>query len=295
MTIGVTGAGGQLGGLVLDSLLAKGVSPKDIVALTRDPAKLSGYAAKGITVRAGDFDKPVELEASLKGVERLLIIPASDLRPGIRTPQHKNAVNAAKAAGVGHVIYISTTGAHRGQDLFASHFATEQAIFASGLAWTILRMGMYYDNLWMGGIAYALSQGVYAATGPAGEGKVARSDVAATAAALLAAKGHDSHIYHATGPASLTPADVAKAIGDVFGKKVDAVTVTQADYNGGLAAAGLPDFVVDAIGGIEAARAKGLLDVVTHDVEHLTGKKALTLTDYLTATKHLATAKAAAH
>lgn len=295
MIIGVTGAGGQLGGLVLDSLLGRGVSPKDIVALTRDPAKLAAYAAKGITIRAGDFDKPAELEASLQGVERLLIIPASDLRPGIRTPQHKNAVKAAKAAGVRHVIYISTAGAHRGQDLFTSHLETEQAIYASGLAWTILRMGMYYDNLWMGGIAYALSQGVYPATGPAGEGKVARSDVAATAAALLAATGHDGHLYHATGPASLTPTDVAQAIAQVFGKKVDAVTVTQDQYNGGLKAAGLPDFVVEAIGGIEAARAKGQLDIVTHDVEHLTGKKALTLVDYLTATKHLADAKAAAH
>mgnify|MGYP000267040279 CR=1 FL=1 len=295
MAIGVTGAGGQLGGQVLDNLLAKGFPAKDIVALTRDPAKLATYAAKGITVRPGDFDKPTELEASLKGVERLLIIPGSDLRPGIRTPQHQNAVKAAKAAGVKHVIYISTTGAHRGQDLFTSHLETEQAIYASGLAWTILRMGMYYDNLWMGGIAYALSQGVYPATAPSGEGKVARSDVAAAAAALLVAQGHDGHLYHATGPASLTPAEVAKTIGDVFGKKVDAVTVTQEQYDGGLKAAGLPDFVVAAIGGIEAARAKGLLDVVTHDVEHLTGKKALTLVDYLTATKHLADAKPAAH
>jgi len=295
MTIGVTGAGGQLGGQVLDNLLAKGVAPNEIVALTRDPAKLATYAAKGITVRAGDFDKPAELEASLKGVERLLIIPASDLRPGIRTPQHKNAVNAAKAAGVRHVIYISTTGAHRGQDLFTAHLETEQTIYASGLAWTILRMGMYYDNLWMGGIAYALANGAYAATAPSGEGKVARSDVAAAAAALLAAKGHDSRLYHATGPASLTPADVAGAISNVFGKKVDAVTVTQEQYDGGLKAAGLPDFVVDAIGGIEVARAKGLLDVVTHDIQHLTGRKALTLVEYLASTKHLAQAKAAAH
>nr|WP_298682382.1 NAD(P)H-binding protein [uncultured Dongia sp.] len=295
MTIGVTGASGQLGGLVLESLLAKGVPAKDIVALTRDPAKLSAYAAKGITVRAGDFDKPADLAASLAGVERLLIIPANDLRPGIRTPQHKNAINAAKAADVKHVIYISTMGAHRGQDLFTAHLETEQAIYASGLAWTILRMGMYYDNLWMGSIAYALSAGVYAATAPTQAANVARSDVAAAAAALLAAKGHDSFLYHATGPASQTPAEIAATIAEVFGKKVDAVNVTQDQFNGALKGAGLPDFVVDAIGGIEAARAKGLLDVVTHDVERLTGKKAISLAQYLASTKHLADAKMAAH
>lgn len=295
MTIGVTGAGGQLGGQVLDNLLAKGFTAKDIVALTRSPEKLAAYAAKGITVRQGDFDKPAELTAALKGVERLLIIPGNDLRPGIRAPQHKNAVNAAKAAGVKHVIYISTIGAHRGQDLFTAHLETEQAIYASGLAWTILRMGMYYDNLWMGTIAYALSAGVYAATAATPAGNVARSDVAAAAAALLAAKGHDSFFYQATGPASQTPAEIAATIGQVFDRKVAAVDVTQEQFNGALKAAGLPDFVVDAIGGIEAARAKGLLDVVTHDIEYLTGKKAITLAQYLASTKHLADAKPAGH
>ena len=292
MKIGVTGASGQLGGLVLESLLAKGIAAADIVALTRDPAKLSAYAAKGVTVRAGDFDKPADLILSFQGIDRLLIIPASDLHPGIRTPQHRNAVNAAKSAGVKHVIYISTMGAHRGQDLFAAHLETEQAIYASGLAGTILRMGMYYDNLWMGSIAYAVSAGVYAATAPTPAANVARSDVAA---ALLASPGHDSFLYHATGPASQTPAEIAATIAEVFGKKVDAVTVTQDQFNGALKGAGLPDFVVDAIGGIEEARAKGLLDVVTHDIEHLTGKKALTLAQYLASTRHLADAKAFAH
>ncbi len=295
MAIGVTGASGQLGRHVLDNLLNRGVSPAGIVALTRDPTKLAAYAAKGVTVRAGDFDKPAELQASLKGVERLLVIPASDLRPGIRVTQHANAIKAAKAAGVGHVIYISTAGAHRGQDLFTAHFETEQALFASGLAWTILRMGIYYDNLWMGGIAYALSAGVYPAVAPTAEGKVARSDVAAAAAALLASSGHDTHVYHATGPAALTPADVAAAIGATFGKQVAAVAVTQEQYDGGLKAAGLPDFAVAAIGGIEAARAKGLLDIVTHDVAYLTGRKAMTLAEYLDSTRHLTAARPAGH
>lgn len=295
MTIGVTGAGGHLGGQVLDNLLAKGVAGKDIVAVTRNPEKLASYAAKGIAVRAGDFDQPAELADAFKGIERLLIIPTSDLRPGIRTPQHKNAINAAKAAGVKHLIYISTVGAHRGQDLFTAHLETEQAVYASGLAWTILRMGMYFDNLWMGALQYALNAGAYAATAATPAANVARSDVAAAAAALLASQGHDSVTYHATGPVSSTPAEIAATIAQVFAKPVKAVDVTPEQFAGALKAGGLPDFVVDAIAGIEAARAKGLLDLVTHDIEHLTGKKALTLSDYLTANKHLAEAQAAAH
>lgn len=295
MVIGVTGAGGQLGGHILDELLARGLKGADIIAVSRSPEKLQRFADKGVQLRKGDFDDAAGLVAAFTGIDRLLIVPTSDLRPGIRLPQHKNAIASAKQAGVKHLVYISTVGAHRGQDLFTTHIETELAVFASGLPWTILRMGMYYDNLWMGTIQYALTAGVYAATAPTPAANVARTDVAAAAAALVAASGLNGYIYHATGPVSQTPAEIAATIAAVFGKKVDAVTVSQDQFNGALKAAGLPDFVVEAIGGIEAARAKGMLDLVTHDIEYLTGKKAKTLAEYLAATKHLAEAKSAGH
>ena len=91
-------------------------------------------------LRKGDFDDTAGLATAFKGIDRLLIIPASDLRPGIRLPQHKTAIASAKQAGVKHLIYISTVGAHRGQDLFATHVETELAVYASGLPWTILRI-----------------------------------------------------------------------------------------------------------------------------------------------------------
>jgi NAD(P)H dehydrogenase (quinone) len=295
MVIGVTGAGGNLGGHILDELLARGVKGADIIALSRNPEKLQRFADQGVQLRHGDFDDAAGLVAAFKGVDRLLIIPASDLRPGIRLPQHRNAIASAKQAGVKHLVYISTVGAHRGQDLFTTHTETELAVFASGLSWTILRMGMYYDNLWMGTLQYALSSGVYAATAATPAANVARTDVAAAAAALIASKGHDGVFYHATGPASQTPAEIAATIAAVFGKKVDAVTVGQDQFNAALKGAGLPDFVVDAIGGIEAARARGRLDLVTHDIEYLTGRKAQSLAAYLTANKHRADAMPAGH
>lgn len=295
MVIGVTGASGQLGGHILDELLARGVKGADIVALSRSPEKLQRFADKGVQLRKGDFDDAAGLVGAFKGIDRLLVIPASDLRPGIRLPQHKRAIDAAKQAGVKHLVYISTVGAHRGQDLFTTHVETELAVFASGLPWTILRMGMYFDNLWMGTLQYALSAGVYAATAPTPAANVARSDVAAAAAALAAANGHDGYVYQATGPASQTPAEIAATIGNVFGRKVEPVAVSQDQFNAALKNAGLPDFVVAAIGGIEAARARGLLDVVTHDIERLTGRKAQTLADYLAANRHRAEAPAAAH
>ena len=285
MTIGITGAGGQLGGSVLNELLARGAKPGEIVAITRNPEKLSAFAAKGLTVRAGDFDAPAGLAAAFKGIDTLLIIPTSDLRPGMRTPQHKAAVATAKAAGVKHVVYVSTVAVRPGQDLMQSHLDTEQAVFASGLAWTIVRMSMYFENLFMGGLQHALSSGAYGATGTAPVANIARDDVAATLAGVLLGKGHEGSVYHATGPASLTPAEIAATIGTVFGKPVQSVTITDEQFAGGLKAAGLPDFVVDAILGIEQTAAKGMLDLVTGDVERLSGRKPVSLAEFLAARK----------
>jgi len=285
MTIGITGAGGQLGGSVLNELLSRGAKPADIVAVTRSPEKLAGFAAKGLTVRAGDFDAPAGLAAAFKGIDTLLIIPTSDLRPGIRTPQHKAAVAAAKAAGVRHVVYVSTVAARPGQDLMQSHLDTEQAVFTSGLQWTIVRMGMYFENLFMGALQHALGSGHFGATGPAPVANLARDDVAASLAGVLLGKGHEGSVYHVTGGASLTPSEIAATIGQVFGKKVEAAIITDEQYAGGLKAAGLPDFVIDAIVGIAQTAAKGMLDVVTGDVERLSGRKPVSLAEFLAARK----------
>lgn len=283
MTIGITGAGGQLGGSVLNELLARGAKPGEIVAITRTPEKLSAFAAKGIAVRAGDFDAPAGLAAAFKGIDRLLIIPTSELRPGKRTPQHKAAIDAAQAAGVKHLIYVSTVSARPGQDLVQSHLETEQAVYASGLAWTVVRMGMYFENLFTGALQHALASGHYGATGPAPVANLARDDVAAALASVLLGKGHEGSLYHVTGGASLTPAEIAATIGKVFGKPVQAAIITDDQYAGGLKAAGLPDFVVDAILGIAQTAAKGMLDVVTGDVERLSGRKPVSLAEFLAA------------
>ncbi len=285
MTIGITGAGGQLGGSVLNELLARGAKPGDIVAITRTPEKLKAFAAKGVTVREGDFDAPSGLAAAFKGIDKLLIIPTSDLRPGKRSPQHKAAVNAAKHAGVRHVVYVSTVAARPGQDLMQSHLDTEQAVFISGLEWTVVRMGMYFENLFLGALQHALASGHYGATGAAPVANLARDDVAAALAGVLLGEGHEGSIYHVTGDASLSPAEIAATISKVFGKPVEAAIITDAQYAGGLTAAGLPDFAVDAILGIAQTAAKGMLDVVTGDVARLSGRKPVSLAEFLAARK----------
>jgi NAD(P)H dehydrogenase (quinone) len=285
MTIGITGAGGQLGGSVLNELLSRGAKPADIVAISRTPEKLAGFAAKGMTVRAGDFDAPAGLAAAFKGIDTLLIIPTSDLRPGFRTPQHKAAIAAAKAAGVRHVVYVSTVAVRPGQDLLQSHHDTEEAVYASGLAWTIVRMGLYWENLLHGTLQHALASGVFAATGTAPIANLSREDIAASLAGLLLGKGHEGVVYHLTGAAALTPTEIAATIAKVFGKPVQVAAVTDEQYAGALKAAGMPDFYVDALLAIEQTAAKGMLDLVTGDVARLSGKKPASFAEFLAARK----------
>src|SRR5215217_8215650 len=107
-TLLVTGASGQLGRLVLDALLASGVAPASIIATSRDPSKLATYAEKGIQTRRADFDDPGSLAAAFAGADRILVVSTDALDvPGKRLTQHTAAINAAKAAGAGHILYTS--------------------------------------------------------------------------------------------------------------------------------------------------------------------------------------------
>ena len=141
-TLLVTGASGQLGRLVLDNLIASGkVAPASIIATTRNVEKLSDYAAKGVSVRAADFDDPASLDAAFAGADKILIISTDELGvPGKRLAQHKVAVAAAQKAGAKHILYTSMPQPDDSLVTFApDHLGTEEAIKATGIPYTIQR------------------------------------------------------------------------------------------------------------------------------------------------------------
>ncbi len=156
-----------------------------IVALVRDPAKAS---ALGVQARAADYFVPASLEESLAGVDTLLLISSSSMED--RAQQHINVVNAAKKAGVKHIIYTSLLHADRWTHWFAAdHTATEAAIKASALNYTILRNGWYWENHTVA-IAPSLAHG--ALIGSAGEALVSwasRQDFADAAVTVMTTPG----------------------------------------------------------------------------------------------------------
>ena len=156
--IAITGATGQLGHYVIESLM-KTVPASQIVAIVRNPAKAQALAAQGITVRQADYGDEAALTSALQGVEKLLLISSSEV--GQRAPQHRNVINAAKAAGVKFIAYTSLLHADTSPlGLADEHIETEKMLADSGIVYTLLRNGWYSEN-YLASAPAALEHGVF--------------------------------------------------------------------------------------------------------------------------------------
>ncbi|TCL93906.1 NAD(P)H dehydrogenase (quinone) [Rhizobium sp. PP-WC-2G-219] len=285
-TILVTGASGQFGRLVLDALLASGkVAPADIVAASRDTGKLAAYAEKGVTLRTADFDDASTLDAAFQGIDKALIISTDALAvPGQRLTQHRNAVTAAKRAGVGRLFYTSLPNAETSAVTFApDHLGTEEAIKASGLAYTILRNSWYMENLFLS-LPSALQSGTwYTSAGDGRTSYVARADLAAATVAALLADEAGNVTLTLTGPVGYTNAEVAALASEVTGKPLAVVNLTDEQLAEGLAGAGLPGFLIPTLVSFDANTRLGHIEIVTDSVETLTGRPSTSLKAFLEA------------
>jgi NAD(P)H dehydrogenase (quinone) len=281
-TLFVSGAAGQLGRLVVASLLEKGYAGK-IIAGTRDPAKLADL--KGVEVRQADFTDKAGLVKALAGVDRFLIISTDAL--GTRLGHHTAAIEAAQEAGVKELVYTSMpTPEPPSAITFApEHYGTEQAIKASGIPYTILRMAWYAEAL-IGSLPPALASGHWY-TSTAG-GKVAnptRLDCARAAAGALLRPAANQTL-DVTGPEALSVAQIAAIASEVTGKPLQVIEVTDEQLGAGAKAAGVPEFVVDNfIVPFDRNTREGKVDIVSTAVEDLWGAKPTTIRDFLTANK----------
>lgn len=283
-TLLVTGASGQLGRRVVELLLERNAGP--IVATTRTPEKIADLAARGVEVRKADFTDPKSLVPAFRGAQRMLLISSSDLFPeGFRLSQHRAAVAAAVEAGVRHVVYTSGPAPHptpKGS-LIADHYWTEQAIAASPLEWTIMRHQIYADSV-LDTLKTAVQFGqLVSSAGNGGNNYVTREDCARADAAALASDWNGRRILDVTGPKPVTPAELAALATELTGRTVEHVSVTPEERAKGLAAAGLPPFVVELILDFERAAARGYHSIVTPTVRELTGREPTSLVEFLTA------------
>ena len=252
MKIGVTGATGQLGRLVVESLKSK-VSAETIVALVRNPEKAADL---GIEARAFDYTQAENLVASLRGIDKLLLISGNEV--GQRLPQHLAVIDAAKQAGVKQLFYTSILHADSSPlGLATEHLATEVAIKESGLTYTILRNGWYTEN-YTGSAKGAVGAGAF--IGNAGDGKIAsaaRVDYAEAAAVVLAGEGHEGKTYELAGDEAYTLTELAAEISKQSGKTIPYNNLTEAEYAGILKSFGLPDGLAEMLANSDTGASKG--------------------------------------
>ena len=268
MTIAITGATGQLGRLVVESLKRRVPSGR-IVALVRSPAKAADL---GVEARAFDYDEqPTALASGLEGVETLLLVSGNDI--GRRVEQHRRVIDAAKAAGVGRIAYTSVLRADASQlDVAPPHRATEADLKASGLPFTFLRHGWYTEN-YAGSIQGALAGG--AVLGSAGEGRISsatRADYAEADAAVLVGDGHEGMTYELAGDEAWTLADLAAEISRQTDRTIPYRDLPAVEYAAVLAGAGVPEPFAHAIAGYDVATAQGALFDDSRQLSRLAGR-----------------------
>lgn len=278
MKIGISGASGHLGAATVAEVKARAPGAH-VVGISRTPEKVE---ALGVEARFGDYDQPESLREAYVGLDRLLLIPSTDLRPGARARQGRDAVQAAVDVGVGHVVVVSALGtkASDAPDLRQAYFVPEQAVMRLAPSWTVLRMA-YYAESFVDEVRSSLPRGVHVSTSSTRVNFVSRDDVAAAAAGVLVGEGHHGALYQATGPESLDGPTRAALVAAVTGKPFGFAPIDVETYRGGLVAMGLPPFVVDTVLDIQDLWAAGAFDVTTGDVERLAGRAPRTLADVL--------------
>jgi NAD(P)H dehydrogenase (quinone) len=273
MKFGISGASGHLGSAMVRELEAR-VGSGNVVAISRTPDKVT---SRGVETRVGDFDRPETLAEAFRGIDKLVVIPT--MGPPA-SKQATTAIASAVAAGVGHISYLSGVGTRFAEPphLWHSYFVPEQALMRSATQWSILRMAFYAESF-LDRAKMSLARGVYASSSSVPVNFVAREDVAAAAAGLIATEGHHGAIYNATGPEALDGAARAAVVAKATGKPFAFTQMSREQLLGGLEAAGLPPPVINAVASIEDMWAKGAFDITTGDVARLAGRPPRRLID----------------
>ncbi|WP_420309364.1 SDR family oxidoreductase [Streptomyces sp. YS-B37] len=285
MSIVITGASGQLGGLTVEALLARGVPAADIVATGRDIATLKGFADRGVVVRLADFAEPDSLAAAFDGADRLLLISTTTVDE--RVANHRRAIDAAVAAGVSLVAYTSMTHADRATTILAAtHRATEEYLRERALPSVMLRNSWYLEN-YTAQLPQILGNG--AVVGAAGQGRISaasRADYADAAAVVLTTEGHAGEVYELGGDEAFTLAGLAATISAVSGKRIAYTDLPADGLAQVLTRAGLPAELAHVLVDADLGMSRGELFTASGDLRRLIGRPTTSLADAIADALH---------
>ncbi len=194
----VTGATGNLGHAIVEKLVGR-IPAKQVGVSVRDPAKATRLKALGVRVRHGDFDKPESLRLAFEGAAQVLMVSSNAAAYGGNPlAQHRSAIEAARAAGARRIVYTSHMGASDTSAFppMRDHYATEDILRQSGLAWTALRNG-FYASSGFSMMGDAFKTGIVDAPVDGKVSWTAHADLAEAAAIILANEGRYNGPYAA--------------------------------------------------------------------------------------------------
>ncbi|GAT72173.1 SDR family oxidoreductase [Microbacterium hydrocarbonoxydans] len=279
MTILVTGATGQLGRLIIESLIERGADPQSIVAGARDVAKAADL---GVRVARLDYTEPETVAAALEGVDTAILVSSSEV--GQRVAQHQAVIDAAVAAGVSKFVYTSAPKATTSALVLApEHKATEELIAASGLPAVILRNNWYSEN-YAADVARAAETGVIAAG--VGEGRVAsasRKDFADAAAVVALEDGHIGEVYELGGDVAWDYAHLAEVATELVGRPVEYRALAFDEQLAALQSAGLDEGTAGFVAALDAGIRDGALADTDGTLSRLIGRPTTPLIEGLRA------------
>lgn len=297
----VTGVGGYIGAAVAENLLKDGVPPEQIRVTSRSEATLAKWRARGVQVCQADYGDKLALLAAFRGAGHLFMVSAMEAGPS-RQRQHTNAVEAAREAGVRHIVYTSFLNAEKPEVNsleLADHKLTEGLIQRSGMAWNFMRNNQYADAMAENQAAIAIGTGkAIGNTGAGRVGFVSRDDVAAVAAKLLQGRGEANTAYEVTGPEALDFPAVSQLIRELSGARIEDIDLSDEAMYAMWDSLGVPreatgDFSKSPVpwcsdGMVSFGRMirEGRLDVVTDVVERFTGRKPRALRELMMERRH---------
>ena len=264
----VTGAGGTVGSELMKQLESAN-APFRAAYFSKEKAEAAH--ARGIDAVVIDYNGPETLRAAFQGCDKLYLLGPNGLN---QRQLELNAVEAAKAVGVRHIVKQSVLGA--GEEAFALakvHRPVEKAIESSGITWTFLRPNSFMQNVvtYMGDTIRA-EAAFYSASGKAKISHVDVRDIAAIAVKALIESNHQGKAYTLTGPEALTYDELASELSKVLGRSISHISLSPSDLKNGMLAEGMPEEIADQMLDLERYYREDQASGITNDIKEVTGR-----------------------
>jgi uncharacterized protein YbjT (DUF2867 family) len=246
----VIGATGWTGSEATRHLVLKGAQVR---VVTRDATKAKALEPlTGAEIAVADASRPGTLENAFAGVEKVFLVPPTDLGWDV---MQSGLIDAARRAGVRHLVKLSAIGAGPDQPSMSLsfHWKGEREVEASGIPFTHVRGNSFFQNTLFERTTITAEQRFYDCVGDSRFAKVDTRDVGEVVATVLTERGHEGKTYELTGPEALSYYDIADRLSAALGRKIEYVDVSPEERAARLEADGLPDWMAKEFADIYGA------------------------------------------